>query len=155
MATAHRQTDRNEEQYSEQAAADQLPAGGEQDHLAGAYDLLQVDFQPDHEQHEDQAEFRDDGDRILGLDPAHAEWTNEEPGDKVGEDQGLPGENLAVSGAFYVPVYSSVSMSQGKLRADFSVTLTVHNASEIRPLVLKRIAYFDTSGKMVESSLKA
>ena len=29
----------------------------------------------------------------------------------------VPTENLAVSGAFYVPVYSSVSMSQGKLRA--------------------------------------
>src|SRR5947207_6144864 len=67
----------------------------------------------------------------------------------------VPAENLAVSGAFYVPVYSSVSMSQGKLRADFSVTLNVHNASETRPLVLKRIAYFDTSGKMVESYLKS
>src|SRR6266508_6058312 len=29
----------------------------------------------------------------------------------------LPAENLAVSGAFYVPVYSSVSMNPGKLRA--------------------------------------
>jgi hypothetical protein len=67
----------------------------------------------------------------------------------------VPSENLAVSGAFYVPVYSSVSMSQGKLRADFSVTLSVHNASETRPLVIKRIAYFDTSGKMVESYLKS
>lgn len=67
----------------------------------------------------------------------------------------LPSENLAVSGAFYVPVYSSVAMSQGKLRADFSVTLSVHNASETRPLILKRIAYFDTSGKMVESYLTA
>ena len=67
----------------------------------------------------------------------------------------LPAENLAVSGAFYVPVYSSVSMNPGKLRADFSVTLSVHNASETRPLVLKRIAYFDTSGKMVESYLKS
>ena len=67
----------------------------------------------------------------------------------------VPSENLAVTGAFYVPVYSSVSMSQGKLRADFSVTLSVHNASETRPLVLNRIAYFDTSGKMVESYLKS
>jgi hypothetical protein len=65
----------------------------------------------------------------------------------------VPAENLAVSGAFYVPVYSSVSMSQGKLRADFSVTLSIHNASETRPLVLKRVAYFDTSGKPVESYL--
>src|SRR4051812_25129577 len=38
----------------------------------------------------------------------------------------MPSENLGVSGAFYVPVYSSVSMSQGKLRADFSVTLSIH-----------------------------
>jgi len=67
----------------------------------------------------------------------------------------MPTETLAVSGAFYVPVYSSVSMSQGRLRADFSVTLSVHNSSETRPLVVKRIAYFDTSGKMVESYLKA
>lgn len=65
----------------------------------------------------------------------------------------VPSENLAVSGAFYVPVYSSVTIN--KLRADFSVTLSIHNASETRPLVLRRIAYFDTSGKMVENHLKA
>jgi hypothetical protein len=67
----------------------------------------------------------------------------------------VPAEPLAVSGSFYVPVYSSVAMSQGKLRADFSVTLSVHNASENKPLVLKRLAYFDTAGKLVESYLKA
>jgi hypothetical protein len=67
----------------------------------------------------------------------------------------IPTENLSVSGSFYVPVYSSVSMSQGKLRADFSVTLSIHNTSETRPLVLKRIAYFDTAGKLVENYLKS
>ena len=67
----------------------------------------------------------------------------------------MPSESLGVSGSFYIPVYSSVSMSQGKLRADFSVTLSIHNASEARPLVLRRIAYFDTSGKAVESYLRA
>lgn len=67
----------------------------------------------------------------------------------------MPSEALGTSGAFYVPAYSSVSMSQGKLRADFSVTLSIHNASETRPLVLKRIAYFETGGKMVESYLKS
>lgn len=67
----------------------------------------------------------------------------------------MPAGNLGVSGAFYVPVYSSVSMSQGKLRADFSVTLSIHNASETRPLVIRRIAYFDTAGKIVETYLKA
>ncbi len=67
----------------------------------------------------------------------------------------MPPESLNISGSFYVPVYSSVSMSQGKMRADFSVTLSIHNASETRPLVLWRIAYFDTTGKLVESYLKA
>lgn len=67
----------------------------------------------------------------------------------------MPPEPLAVSGSFYVPVYSSVAMAQGRLRADFSVTLSVHNASETRPLVVRRIAYFDTAGKLVESYLKS
>ena len=51
-----------------------------------------------------------------------------------------------VTGSFYIPAYSSVTMSQGKLRADFSVTLSIHNASETKPLVLKRVAYFDGNG---------
>lgn len=67
----------------------------------------------------------------------------------------LPKEQLTVSGGFYVPAYSSVAMSQGKLRVDFSVTLSVHNASETQALVVKRIAYFDTAGKQVETYLKA
>ncbi|QQO36194.1 DUF3124 domain-containing protein [Bradyrhizobium diazoefficiens] len=67
----------------------------------------------------------------------------------------LPKEEVAVSGGFYVPAYSSVAMSRGKLRVDFSVTLSVHNASESQPLVVRRIAYFDTAGKQVESYLKA
>lgn len=67
----------------------------------------------------------------------------------------MPKEELSVSGGFYVPAYSSVAMSQGRLRVDFSVTLSVHNASETQPLVVRRIAYFDTAGKMVESYLKA
>jgi hypothetical protein len=67
----------------------------------------------------------------------------------------LPVEPPTVTGAFYVPAYSSVSISQGHARADFSVTLSIHNASETRPLIVKRVAYFDTTGKQVESFLKA
>lgn len=67
----------------------------------------------------------------------------------------MPKEDLSVSGGFYVPAYSSVAMSQGRLRVDFSVTLSVHNASETQPLVVRRIAYFDTAGKQVESYLNA
>src|SRR5437899_2589366 len=67
----------------------------------------------------------------------------------------LPTEPLVVSGGVYVPAYSSVSISQGNARADFSVTLSIHNASETRALVVRRIGYFDTAGKMVDSYLKA
>lgn len=67
----------------------------------------------------------------------------------------MPKQELAVTGGFYVPAYSSVAMSRGKLRVDFSVTLSVHNASETQALVLRRIAYFDTAGRQVESYLKA
>jgi len=66
----------------------------------------------------------------------------------------VPAEPLTVGGSFYVPAYSSVWISQGKVRADFSVTLSIHNASETKPLVIRRVAYFDGSGKMVESYLK-
>src|SRR6476659_2149234 len=91
-ASPHREPDAHEEQDAEHASAHELPAGGKQDHPAGAHDLLQIDFQPDHEQHEDQAKLGDDDDGFLRLDQAGAEWTNQEPGDKVGEDQGLPEE---------------------------------------------------------------
>ena len=97
---------------------------------------------------------------LAALSILHAPGAGAQPAGAIeqnfaGSLTAVPAETLTVSGAFYVPVYSSVSMSQGKLRADFSVTLSVHNASETRALVLKRIAYFDTSGKMVESYLKA
>ena len=65
----------------------------------------------------------------------------------------VPTQPLQLKGSVYVPAYSSVALSQGKARADFSVTLTVNNVSEERPLVLTRIAFFDTSGNLVESFL--
>ena len=90
----------------------------------------------------------------LDASPARAQTAGAIEQNFSGSLTAMPAESLAISGAFYVPVYSSVSMSAGRLRADFSVTLSVHNASETRPLVLKRIAYFDTTGKIVESYLK-
>ena len=65
----------------------------------------------------------------------------------------VPAEKPSIGGSFYVPAYSSVSISQGRARADFAVTLSVHNTSETEPLILRRIAYFDTGGKLVESYL--
>ena len=92
---------------------------------------------------------------ILLAVPALAETPGSIEQNFAGSLTTMPTEGLAVTGSVYVPVYSSVAMSQGKVRADFSVTLSVHNASESRPLVVKRIAYFDTAGRMVESYLKS
>ncbi|CCE08948.1 conserved exported hypothetical protein [Bradyrhizobium sp. STM 3843] len=66
----------------------------------------------------------------------------------------VPTDPQTVAGSVYVPAYSSVAMTPGKMRADFSVTLSLHNASESAPLILKRIAYFDTSGVLVQSYLQ-
>ncbi len=67
----------------------------------------------------------------------------------------LPAGALSVRGSFYVPAYSQVVRSVGGVAIPFSVTLTIHNVSETRPLVLGRIAYFDTAGSLVDSYLKA
>lgn len=65
----------------------------------------------------------------------------------------MPQGKPSIGGSFYVPAYSSVSISQGRARADFAVTLSIHNTSETEPLILRRVAYFDTAGKLVESYL--
>jgi uncharacterized protein DUF3124 len=66
----------------------------------------------------------------------------------------VPKQALSATGSIYVPAYSSVSMVPGQLRADFSVTLSIHNASQDKPLVLKRVAYFNTAGQLVENYLR-
>ena len=66
----------------------------------------------------------------------------------------LPKQTLSVTGSIYVPAYSSVSLVPARLRADFSVTLSIHNASQDKPLVLKRVAYFNTAGQLVQSYLQ-
>jgi Protein of unknown function (DUF3124) len=52
-----------------------------------------------------------------------------------------------------VPIYSSVAL-HGRVRADFSVTLSIHNMSDTHPLVLKRVGFFDTAGAIVEEYLR-
>ncbi len=58
-----------------------------------------------------------------------------------------------VAGEIYVPTHSSIFAGDGRTRIDFAVTLSIHNASEKHPLVLRRIDYFDGSGRLVENHL--
>jgi hypothetical protein len=55
--------------------------------------------------------------------------------------------------AVYVPVYSSVADAGGQKRLDFSVTLSIRNVADNAPLVLERIDYHDTAGKLVQHYL--
>jgi hypothetical protein len=55
--------------------------------------------------------------------------------------------------AVYVPVYSSLADAGGQKRLDFSVTLSVRNVADGAPLVLERIDYHDTAGKLVQHYL--
>jgi len=60
---------------------------------------------------------------------------------------------LTVSGAFYVPAYSSQTIGVGRFDVDLSVTLSIHNSSAEKPLVVSRIAYYDTAGQLVQDYL--
>jgi hypothetical protein len=65
-----------------------------------------------------------------------------------------PGE-LSAKGTVYVPTYSRVygaSSGEHKLIA-FSTTLRIDNTSATKPLVIERIEYYDTAGKLVQSYL--
>mgnify|MGYP001766624989 CR=1 FL=1 len=60
-----------------------------------------------------------------------------------------------VSGEVYVPTHSSIRAGDSRTRVDLAVTLSIHNASEERPLALTRIDYFDGAGRMVQRYLTA
>ncbi len=67
--------------------------------------------------------------------------------------QPLPASVSGIEGRTYVPVHSSVMAIGGETRIDFSITLSVHNPSATRPIVVERIHYHDTAGRLVESRL--
>ncbi|MFO1146860.1 MAG: DUF3124 domain-containing protein [Alsobacter sp.] len=64
----------------------------------------------------------------------------------------VPAGPLPLAGSLYVPVYSTVALNSA-VSVRFTVTLSIRNVSEQQPLVVRRIAYFDTGGKPLESYL--
>jgi hypothetical protein len=64
-----------------------------------------------------------------------------------------PQGELARSGAIYVPTYSHLPISGGHYNLDLSVTLSIRNTSPKQVMTVKRIEFFDTSGRMVQSYL--
>jgi hypothetical protein len=60
----------------------------------------------------------------------------------------------ALSGRIYVPTYSHIYVDEGEAE-DLAVTLSIRNVSTERSLVLNVVAYYDTSGKLIEDYLDA
>jgi len=64
--------------------------------------------------------------------------------------------DLSARGTIYVPAYSRVyGAASGTNRLiEFSTTLRIDNTSATKPLVLDRIEYYDSAGRLVQSYLK-
>lgn len=61
--------------------------------------------------------------------------------------------SLTVRGTVYAPAYSAIRAGGGKTRIDLATTLGIHNTAEDKVLVIDRIDYFETSGKLVQKYL--
>jgi hypothetical protein len=64
--------------------------------------------------------------------------------------------DLSTKGTIYVPTYSRVygAASGTKKLIALSTTLRIDNTSSTKPLVIERIEYYETAGKLVQSYLK-
>jgi hypothetical protein len=58
-----------------------------------------------------------------------------------------------VRGTIYVPAYSAIRAGSGRGRIDLATTLSIHNTSREKPLLLERIDYHNTEGELVQSHL--
>lgn len=58
---------------------------------------------------------------------------------------------LEREGSVYVPSYSLLPHGGGKTSVSFSVTLSIRNLSSSHVIALRRIAYYDTAGVLLEN----
>jgi hypothetical protein len=68
----------------------------------------------------------------------------------------MPDPNeLSTKGTIYIPTYSRVygAAAGSKKLIELSTTLRIDNTSNTKPLVIERIEYYETSGKLVQSYL--
>ena len=56
-----------------------------------------------------------------------------------------------LSGAIYVPAYTNLPVGAGAFNVSLSVTLSIRNTSPDKVMAVRKIDYFDTSGKLLES----
>jgi Protein of unknown function (DUF3124) len=54
----------------------------------------------------------------------------------------------------YVPAYSAIRVMSGRGRINLATTLSIHNTSGEKPLVLERVDYHNTHGELVQAHLE-
>jgi len=63
-------------------------------------------------------------------------------------------EKLTVRNTIYVPAYSTLRLGSGKGTLELATTLSIQNTSEERPLILLRVDYIGTAGKVLHRYLE-
>lgn len=71
----------------------------------------------------------------------------------AGSLEDAPAGVTSIQRTVYVPAYSHLRVGSGQRRLALSATLSIHNSSREEAIVLKRIAYHNTEGELVESFL--
>ena len=85
---------------------------------------------------------------------ARAQTAADHPAAFTGSLTELPSlERLRIRHSVYVAAYSTVRLGGGKGKLDLATTLTIHNTSEERPLILLRVDYFGTAGNLLHRYL--
>jgi hypothetical protein len=54
----------------------------------------------------------------------------------------------------YVPAYPAIRIMSGRSRIDLATTLSIHNTSRDKPLLLERVDYHNTDGELIQSYLE-
>lgn len=73
-----------------------------------------------------------------------------DPAAKAESRSAMGGED----GRTLVPLHSTIPAGGGRTRLDFSGVLSIHNPSSLYPLVVQRIEYRDSAGRLVRRHLE-
>jgi hypothetical protein len=61
--------------------------------------------------------------------------------------------NAQVRRTVYVPAYSTIRIMSGRSRVDLATTLSIHNTSRDKALVLERVDYHNSDGGLIQAYL--
>jgi hypothetical protein len=61
--------------------------------------------------------------------------------------------NAQVRRTIYVPAYSTIRIMSGRSRVDLATTLSIHNSSRDKTLLLERVDYHNTDGGLIQAYL--